>query len=539
MIAELVHDGLATFMGQPPPGDDFWYTDSTSFLGRLLSAGHVPEHALQNTAVFACIRVLAETMSVLPLHLMRTDGTRREPAREHPLYHVLHTEPNAWQTPAEFMEMMTGHCALRGNAFARIVPGPRGSVSQLIPLHPARMEVMRLANNRLGYLYRPEGEPAQAYTQDEIFHLRTMSLDGMLGISVVGVNRRAVKLSDEIEGHGLTYFTNKATPGGILKMPVGQVLGDEAAAGLANSWQAANTGANRHKVAVLENGLEWQQIGLSNEDSQWLDTRRYQLGEVARMFRVPLPMINAALDKGSNTYVNLEQFNLSFVQHTMLSWITRWEQTITRDLVTEPKTYYPKFSVEGLLRGDTKSQAALFESFNRMGVLTINEIRALKDWDPVKGGDRRLVQANMVPLESVGTGIPGGANGEDGTLNAWVADAAERCAKAEIRELEKRADKAAEDRPRFDTWAREFWGGKQKEYVARTLGPIQGRDADAGPIAAKVMELCWTTIASLVESDPLATLARWRTNRTRELTTAFADILSITDDHENEDKDNE
>ena len=168
MILEALMPRAAT----PGPTDDFWYTDYPVHAG---GADVSPNGALQVTAVMACVRVLAETIAQLPLHLMATDGRMRRRAIDQPLYDVLHDQPNDWQTSFEFREMMQGHLALRGNAYAQIVPGPRGAVDQLIPLHPDRMQVFRLENGRIGYLYRDQKGIPYRLTQDEVFHLRFMS----------------------------------------------------------------------------------------------------------------------------------------------------------------------------------------------------------------------------------------------------------------------------------------------------------------------------------------------------------------------------
>ena len=556
MIVEALMPQAAT----PAPTDDFFYTD---YPVRPGGADVSPNGALQVTAVLACVRVLAETIAQLPLHLMATDGRMRRRAIEQPLYHVLHDQPNDWQTSFEFREMMQGHLALRGNAYAQIVSGPRGAVDQLIPLHPDRMQVFRLENKRIGYLYRDlQGEPYRL-TQDEVFHLRFMSLNDCVGMSVIAAGRVAVELAQKGDDHGIKFYRNAARPSGVLEMPENFFFADEDhARRLRKSWREAHTGEDLFTVAILEKGAKWKQLGLSNEDAQWLESRRFQIVEIARLFRVPPHMIGSAIEHG-HTYANVEQSDLAFTKYTVLPWVCRWEGAIGRDLIVQPKDplerFYAKFGMEGLLRADTATRVNYFDKMKAMGALSVNEIRELEDRNPIDGGDEYKTAPSPSPVKPLPGGIVGddGASLSDGRLaivdqreadvrqreaeiqereaataqldvesaqrernlhRSWIADVAERIANHEIAQLEKRAEKAAGDRGKFDTWAERHWNTKVREYVGRTVAPVLA--ACASPIASASLaeEMCERAITELTAGDPVEILKRWKAERAAELT---------------------
>jgi len=353
----------------------------------------------------ACVKVIAETLAALPLHLMREENGAKRRATDRRLYEILHDQPNERQTSLEFREMMQGQLCLRGNAFSLIKTGRGGSVDQLVPLDPDRIQVFWLKTiedsgpqiGRLGYLYRDRDQNEFRLTQDEVFHLRAISLDGILGLSVISASSRAVNLAQQADIHGEKWWENAAKPGGVVKLPVGEWLPDEDAhKRLKDSWRNAYTGDDLYTVAILEGGAEWQQMGVSMKDAEFMAFRRFQVAEIARLFRVPVHMINSAIEHGM-TYANVEHSDLAFVKHTMIPWLVRWEQAIKRDLIPDAQ-HYAKHSLEGLLRGDTAARAAFYKTLWEIGVLSINEIRSLEDWDAVDGGDQRFVPSNTLPL---------------------------------------------------------------------------------------------------------------------------------------------
>jgi len=508
----------------PAPDDDFWYTDYPMRPG---GADTSPNGALQVTAVMACVRVAAETIAQLPLHLMATDGRMRRQAIDQPLYDVLHDRPNDWQTSFEYREMMQGHLELRGNAYSQIVPGPRGAVDQLIPLHPDRMEVFRLENKRIGYLYRDRQGIPYRLTQDEVFHLRGMSLDDCVGMSVIAACRNAVELAQQLDQHGIRFYRNAARPSGVIKMPEGFHFEDEDhAKRMGKSWRDAHTGEDLFSVAFLEGGAEWQQLGLSNEDAQWLESKRKSVTEIAMMFRLPPHMIGSAIEHG-HTYANVESTDLSFMKHSVLPRARRWEGAIGRDLIVQPQDrlerYYAKFSMEGLLRADSKTRVFVYKTMKDIGAYSVNEIRELEDLNPIEGGDEYKA-ASPAPSPPA-LPPPGNQDGDEpaddeaDALHSWIADAAQRIANHEITQLERRADKAAADRETFDAWVERHWNGKVQEYCIRTLSPItveMGKNMYS--TATQVASICCSAITQLTTDDPVEVLARWKTSRADEIT---------------------
>ncbi len=378
----MILDGILRTVrraARPGPADDFWYQKVLGF-----GTNVTPDSAMQTTAVWACVAVRARLVAMLPLRVMEeTPDGRRRKATEHPWHRALYRQPNAWQTSYEFREMMEGHVALRGNAYAAKVRGDAGMT--LVPLNPDRMKVVSLTGGRLGYMFQRASGEQVPLTQDEVLHLRGLTLDGVVGLNPIEYNRRAIELSQQGEHHGLSFFQNAGKPGGVLKLPAGHHLKDEDEFNdLKNQWRDAQTADNLYKVAILEDGMEWQQIGLNNQDSQWLESRRFQVPEICRIFHVPPHTIFSAIEHG-HTYANIEQTDLALVKHTGLPRYVSWEQAIQRDLLDDP--YYAKFTLEALLRADSKTRSEFYKVMVDLGVFSVNEVRELEDRDPIDGGD--------------------------------------------------------------------------------------------------------------------------------------------------------
>lgn len=514
MICELF---LAN-SGTPPPDDDYWYRPY----------GHsdliTPETALQIATVFACVRVKAESIAQLPAHLMRDDGRNRVRAKEDPLYEVLHSRPNSRQTSYEFREMMQGHLELRGNAYA-LIAMRRGTL-ELVPLHPDRVEVFSLGAAvdspdlpRLGYLYRDSKGRPYRITQDEMLHLRGISFDGVLGVSPITLGRRALELAEQSEKHGIKWWKNSAKPGGVLTVPDGETLDEDAYKRMKKTWTEAHSGQDLYSVAILECGVTWQAMGISNEDSQWLDSRRFQIPEICRLFRVPPHMVYSAIEHG-HTYANIEQTDLDFVKHSLLPTVIRWEQAVKRDLITDPMQYL-KFSLEGLLRADTATRQAFYVAMLEHGVFVINDVLELEERNPVEGGDVRLVSSKLVPLDQVGMAqatasmpSPDDGGASAAVIRSWVSDAVDRIVSAETRELEKQLAKS--DRRSLDDWS-SWYGSKHRPYVARTLAPILAAGHSRIDGYALAEEMATEALRDLEATEPEKVLNEWRSTRAARL----------------------
>ncbi len=351
---------------------------------------------MQLSAVYACVQVISKTIASLPLVVFkeRPDGGA-DRAPNHPLFKVLHSQPNSWQTSFEFRQMMQAHLLLRGNAYAQIVPGPRGFVDQLLPLHPDRVRVKRLENGRLLYeVAMPSPQPVMKLTQDEMFHLRGLSSDGIVGRSVIDDYAfQTVGAAIATQEYGARFMQNNATPAGVLETPA--KLEEKAWKHLEDSWKGRNAGENQNGVRVLEQDLKFHAISITNRDAQVLEIKRFQVSDIARIFGVP-PHKIGDLDRA--TFSNIEQQNIEFATDTIRPWCVCWEQRMERDLFLESEqdTYSAEFVMQGLLRGDTLSRFEAYQIGLQNKVYTPNEVRALENLNPIPGGDEPIQPLNMV-----------------------------------------------------------------------------------------------------------------------------------------------
>lgn len=391
------------------------------FSGNSNSGIRVDEmNALQTSAVYACVKILAETVASLPLHLYIKKKDAHEYATEHPLYSCLYETPNEEMTSFEFRETMMTSLLLYGNAYARIIKR-KGKVTELWYLKPDLMTVERdTATKRIKYTYADDiTNETIVYRPEQIFHIKGLSTDGVKGLSPIAQAREAIGLSLATEEYGAKFFGNGARPGGVLEHP--GILKDPEK--LRESWNKVYQGAkNSHKVAVLEEGMKYHAIGIAPEDAQFLETRKYQLNEICRIFRVP-PHLVGDLERA--TFSNIEHQSIEFVQHTIRPWLVRWEQEISRSLLDEGERllYYVKFNVDGLLRGDYKSRMEGYAIGRQNGWLSVNDIRRLEDMSPIpkeKGGDDYLVNGNMTAAKV--DGKKEGGKDEESTGKANASD---------------------------------------------------------------------------------------------------------------------
>ncbi len=440
------------------PDDDRWW--STSATQSIAGVNVTADTALKISTVWACVALLSETIASLPLAVYRyrsDDG--RERARNHPLYEVLHDTPNDQQTAAEFREMMTGHILLRGNAYAQIVPGPRGAVDQLIPIHPDRVTIEKLPNGRLRYQVLQDNNTKRPFNQEDIFHLRGPSKDGITGMSVADYATDSFGLTMAAEQYSGRFFRNDSRPGGALRTP--NKLSKEAAGRLKSGWEAAHTAGNQHRVAVLEEGLEWQQIGIAPETAQLLESREFQAEDVCRWFRVPPHMVGLT-SKATSWGSGIEQMSIGFVTYTLVPWLTRWTQTISRDLILAPQLYYAAFIVEGLLRGDIGSRYNAYAIGRQWGWMSVNEIRAKENMNPIPGGDVYLQPMNM---ESAGEPRN---NTQSAHYRLLAEEAAGRVVRKEIAAMSKAWARRDDNGHMWETAVSEFYID-HIQHVAQTM----------------------------------------------------------------------
>lgn len=354
-----------------------------------------PTTALESTVVLACCRILAETISALPLHVYRrTANGGKEIASDIPLYKVLSFAPNSWQTKFEFFEQIVMNLCLWGNSYSQIKSGRHGAVSELLNLHPSRMDVERLENGRLRYSYtNPENGRLERYTQDQIMHIRwTAEPDGIKGMVPVEIAREAIALARACEIHASKYWANSARPGVILQTDGS--LSAEAAERLRDNFERLHRGVdNAYRTAVLTNGLKVEPIGFTAEQSQFNDSRKFQSEEIARVYRLPMRLVQG--ESGGNPEIAGQEF----VTYTLVPWLRRIESSISRSLIYNDDVFFAEFDTRGLMRGDSNSRAAYYSTMLNLGIYTINTCRALEGLPPVENGDKHFIAMNVQPLE--------------------------------------------------------------------------------------------------------------------------------------------
>ena len=364
---------------------------------------------MQMTAVYSCVRILSEAIAGLPIHLYRYgEGGSKEKAINHPLYFLLHDEPNPEMTSFVFRETLMTHLLLWGNAYAQIIRNGKGEVVALYPLMPNRMTVNRDENGKLYYEYQTSQDEAHMMNgsrvrlqPSDVLHVPGLGFDGLVGYSPIAMAKNAIGMAIACEEYGAKFFANGATPGGILEHP-GVVKDPER---VRESWNSAFGGSsNANKVAVLEEGMKYTPISISPEQAQFLETRKFQINEIARIFRVPPHMVG---DLEKSSFSNIEQQSLEFVKYTLDPWVVRWEQSLQQALIlpSEKATIFIKFNLDGLLRGDYQSRMQGYSTGIQNGFMSVNDVRGLEDMNLLtaeEGGDLHFVNGNMVKLADVG-----------------------------------------------------------------------------------------------------------------------------------------
>ena len=391
------------------------------FLGNSTAGKRVNERsAMQMTAVYSCVRILSESVASLPLHLYRyTKNGGKEKAVDHSLYFLLHDEPNPEMTSYVFRETLMTHLLLWGNAYAQIIRNGKGEVIALYPLMPDRMTVDRNEKGELYYEYQMSSDDAKINKEstvklkrEDVLHVPGLGFDGLVGYSPIAMAKNAIGLAIAAEEYGSKFYANGAAPSGVLEHP--GTLKDPSK--VRESWtQTFGGSANANKVAVLEEGMKYTPISIAPNEAQFLETRKFQINEIARIFRVPPHMVG---DLEKSSFSNIEQQSLEYVQYTLAPWIARFEQSMVRALlsVSEKKDFFIKFNVDGLLRGDYQSRMSGYATARQNGWMSANDIRELENLDRIpaeQGGDLYLINGNMTRLEDAGIFAPTSKKGEE------------------------------------------------------------------------------------------------------------------------------
>ena len=363
-----------------------------------------PSSAIQVSAVYACVRVIAETIASLPLNVFEATDKGGVKALEHPLQRLLHDEPNPEMTSFIWRETMLSHLLLWGNSYCQILRTGRNGIVGLYPLLPDHMAVDRDTKGKLTYTYTTSEGRMEQLNPEDVLHIPGLGFDGVMGYSPIALEKAAIGLGIAAEEYGSKFFQNGARPSGILTHP--NTVKDPAA--LRASWNAAYGGSgNASRVAVLEEGMTFVPLSMPNNEAQFLETRKFQVTEICRIFRVPPHMIG---DLERATFSNIESQNISFAVHTIRPWLVRIEQAINKTLIPENEKdrYYAQFNIDGLMRGDYKSRMEGYAIARQNGWMSANDIRALENLNPIseeEGGNAYLVNGNMIPISLAGLGV--------------------------------------------------------------------------------------------------------------------------------------
>jgi HK97 family phage portal protein len=403
--------GLLEFLGIKSPKIQNNVRDSGEIFtfGRSDSGERVDEKsAMQLACVYACVRLLSETVAALPCHLYRYENGKRVRATGHPLYSILHRQPNPDMSSFTFFETMMTHLTLWGNSYSLIRRDGRNNVLSLYPLNPENVEIDRLGSGEIYYIYHADTDEVPGkkncdinYRRDEIFHVPGLGFNGLIGFSPIAMMKNSLGSAIAVEKYGSSFFKNGAQPSGVLEHP-GVLQNPQK---IRENWSEVYGGANNaHKVAVLEEGMTYKPISLPPEDSQFLATRKFGVDEICRIFRVPPHMVQ---DLEHATFSNIEHQSIDFVVHTMMPWLVRIEQGIVKDLLLEKEkdVYFPNFNVDGLLRGDYQSRMQGYATGISNGFMSPNDVRRLENMDPIpseKGGDDYYLNGGYVRLEDAG-----------------------------------------------------------------------------------------------------------------------------------------
>jgi HK97 family phage portal protein len=515
----------AEMSGTPAPWDDFWYNPvgSDSASGIRVS----PESAKRIGAVLACVNKIAKTVAMLPLRVYsnQADGGKKQ-ATNHPLFDVLYSEPNDYQTAFEFRQMLQGHLELRGNAYAEIIEGPRGPVDQLIPMHPDRVTPQRLRNGRTQYRYNdPLTNQDRMLAQEEVFHLRNFMDDGVVGQSTVAMGVEVFGTALAAQDYYARFLKNDSRPGVVLTGANFKTKQDKDA--FKESWQESQTGANRHKVAVLPSGMDMKTLGVSAKDSELLDARKFSRIDICSLFDVPPHLIGET--EKTATYASVEQFNIMFVTFCILPRLVLWEQAIQRGLITSVR-FFPKFSVGALLRGDSASRASFYQVMIQNGVFSQNDVRIMEDMNPVPDGNNYWRPLNWARLGDVHTSVKPSGSGDDSSSNpgtqptespednhaagvderfiALANASAERCVRKEMAAVRKLLDRGADaaeviefyaDHGRFLSEVLRISADQSRKHCEQRQAMVLGADPTWQEEAPQIQQLTALAVKGVVQ----------------------------------------
>lgn len=365
--------------------------------------------------MFACVWLIAKELASAPLFLYEKHGDRKKKAVDNPIYTMLHDSPNPEMSSQVFREAIQSQVLLWGNGYAEILRSVGGDPLSLWPLESANMTVKRI-NNELVYEYHIQSTGETKYFPSQnILHIPGLSFNGIVGKSVIGFARETIGTGMAMDEFGARYFSNSATPRGILEHP--KPLGEEAQKRLVSSFNKTYLGlSNAQKIMLLEEGMTFKQMSFNPQDSQFLESKYFQIEDICRFFSVPPHLVQHLLRA---TYSNIEHQTMDFWTFTLRPWAIRWEQQINLKLLNNSPIYYVKHMFNDLVRADLASRTTAYASAIQNGWLSINEVRGFEELDPVEGGDAHRQQQQMIDItaEPEEKTVPEGSNGKDDGKN--------------------------------------------------------------------------------------------------------------------------
>ena len=465
-----------------------WLTEAAAGTSTYAGVTVNPQTAVGLASYYACMRAISEDVGRLPLITYKRMGRGKDRQTGHYLYPMLHDAPNDMMTSMALRETMTQHAMGWGDGYGKMRRATGGRVRAIEPMHPSRVTIERSATSVQYRIAGSEFEDEHVVQDKDMIHIHGLGDDGIRGYSVATIAAESLGLSIGAQTYGSTFFGNGTTINGVLEHP--ESLTDEALKHLRESWSDRHGGpANAHKPAILEEGMQWKQIGVPPEDAQFLETRQFQTEEVCRWFRITPHKIQHLLHA---TYSNVEHLALDYVNDTLMPWLVRWEQEINRKLFAREPDVFAEHLVDGLLRGDTTARGEYYTKRFHLGTLSQNDIRELENENPIEDGDTYYIPANLVRTEDAAEGnaqtAPAAAIPEPGTggqpqpdpqvpnsarvdLRPVAEDAVDRFMRKETKAASRAHGRYKGNRVAFQEWEGKFYA-EHVAFVAATLQPV-------------------------------------------------------------------
>jgi HK97 family phage portal protein len=425
--------------------------------------------ALQFSAVFRAIDYISSQLAMVPWCVYRDDGNKKIKIETHPAYRLLYSQPNPEMTAFTFKQTLLAHALSWGNGYAEIIRDRGGRPAELWPISPDRVEVTRDPDTqKVVYEISNARDGKTLLAQEQMFHLHGMGFDGLVGYSVVSMASRAIGLGMAADQFGASFFQNGTATSGVLEHP--GKIGEEAIKNLRDSWNDQYRGPGKaHKPVILEEGMQWKPISIPPDDAQFLETRKFQVDEIARWYGLP-PHKLQSMEHA--TFSNIEHQSIEVVKDALAPWAIRMEQEANRRLFASRSTpFYSKMNLNALMRGDTAARGEWYTKMWNLGVFSINEIRELEDMNPVTDGDKRFVQLNMTTLEKAGEEpepapvLPE----EEEEETQEIEEVAAKIVRREMFRLHDAAKRYEGDRDGFISWMFEFFAQHEQYAIKQFL----------------------------------------------------------------------